>query len=78
MVKAAERCPMGSALWGEIGVEELGWVLGGGEDADPLVKIPVFLRCFPWMTCATRTDPGTSVLFVYPWTSCQHETSLWQ
>lgn len=78
MGKAAERCPMGSALWGEIGVEEPGWVLCGGEGADPWDNVPVSLWCFPWMTCATRADPGTSLLFVYPGTSCQHETSLWQ
>lgn len=41
MGKAAERCPMGSALWGEIGVEEPGWVLCGGEGADPWENVPV-------------------------------------
>lgn len=35
--------------------------------------------CFPWVACAvTRADPGTSPLFVYPWTSRRHETSPWQ
>lgn len=28
--------------------------------------------------CCTRTDPGTSPLFVCPWTSRQHKTSPWQ
>lgn len=78
MGKAAERCCMGSALWGEIGIEELGWVLGGGEGADPWDNVSVSLWCLPWMTCVTRADPGTSLLFVNPWTGCQHKISLWQ
>lgn len=47
MGKAAERCPTGSALWGEIGIEELECVLDSGEGADPWDKVPVSLWCFP-------------------------------
>lgn len=69
---------MGLALWGEIGIEDLEWMLRGGEGSDLWDNIPVSVWFFPWVTCATRAHPGTSLLFVYPWTSCQHKTSPWQ